>query len=536
MRRALGVDDTAVREIAFKEPAHLRAASPQPAPRGRNPFDVKDVERGPDGILRYADRPPSLVHMLRASVEADPAAAALVELGGGSLAYGQLWERAARVAGGLRAAGVGRGDRIAIRLPNGIDWVLAFFGAQLAGAIAVPVNTRFTDDEVAYVQHDSGSVFTFAAGQSLPDGPPTAVEDLEPDDVAAIFYTSGTTGVPKGAMVAHANFIANSESGLRGLGVDRSAGPAMATLVAVPLFHVAGCSTQLISFLDRRGRVEMLSSPLDFDGLFEAIRDHGVNHLVAVPAIYHVLLHHPGFANLDVSRIRWVLYGAAPIDTSLVHRLEGAFPDARLGNGFGLTETAGVACSLPHEEAAAHADSVGFAVPVVDLAIDDADPGSGVGELLVRGPNVVPGYWNNAAATAETIVDGWLRTGDLGRVDADGLLHVVDRKKDMINRGGENVYSLEVENALAGAPGVAELAVLAVPDEMMGEKVGMVIVPTAGTRPDLDAILARARERLADFKVPQYAAIRPDPLPRNASLKVLKTQLREHTDWGRPLF
>ena len=220
---------------------------------------------------------------------------------------------------------------------------------------------------------------------------------------------------------------------------------------------------------------------------------------MSVPAIYHAVIRHPRFAELDVSRVRWISYGGAPIAESLVHRIKEAFPNARVGNGFGLTETSSLTSFLPHEEAAEHADSVGFAMPVVDLAIDEPDPDTGVGELLVRGPNVVQGYWNKPEATAETFVDGWLHTGDLARVDDDGLLYIVDRKKDMINRGGENVYSIEVENALAGAPGVGEAAVVAVPDEMMGEKVGAVIVPAAGAELDVerrDRPLPRAPRRL----------------------------------------
>jgi long-chain acyl-CoA synthetase len=508
-------------------------------PRGRNPFEERGVERDAEGIARYRDRPASLVHLLRASVERDARATALVMVGGPSLSYGELWERAARVAGGLRDAGIARGDRVAIRLPNGIDWVLAFFGAQLLGAVVVPVNTRFTDDEVAYVVEDSGARFTFAADTALPDGAPLAVEGLAPDDLAAIFYTSGTTGFPKGALTSHGNFTTNSENCFRCLFVDRSEGPEISTLVSVPLFHVTGCNSQLIPMLELGGRVEILASPLDFDGFFEALEGHGVNQLVSVPAIYHAVMHHPRFADLDVSAVRWVSYGGAPIAESLVHAIMEAFPNARVGNGFGLTETSSLTSFLPHEEAAEHADSVGFALPVVDLSIAEADPGSKshppVGELLVRGPNVVRGYWNKPEATAETFVDGWLHTGDVARIDADGLLYIVDRKKDMINRGGENVYSIEVENVLAGAPGVGEAAVVAVPDEMMGEKVGAVIVPLAGRALDVAAVLHHCRGRLADFKVPQYLALREEPLPRNPSGKLLKRQLREETRWGEPL-
>jgi acyl-CoA synthetase (AMP-forming)/AMP-acid ligase II len=174
-------------------------------------------------------------------------------------------------------------------------------------------------------------------------------------------------------------------------------------------------------------------------------------------------------------------------------------------------------------------------MPVVDLAIAEPDPQTGVGELLVRGPNVVAGYWKRPEATAETFVDGWLHTGDVARIDEHGLLYIVDRKKDMINRGGENVYSIEVENVLAGAPGVGEAAVVAVPDEMMGEKVGAVIVPLAGRALDVNAVLRHCRAQLADFKVPQYVSVREEALPRNPSGKLLKKQLREETHWGRPL-
>ena len=508
---------------------------PEPAPRGRNPFDSSGVERGPDGAMRYVDRPPSLVHMLKASVDGGPDTAAIVEIGGESLSYGELWDRASRVAGGLQARGVGRGDRVAIRLPNGVDWVLAFFGAQLAGAVVVPVNMRFKESEVAYVIEDSGAAFTVAEGVDLPEGEPVVTEDVRADELAAIFYTSGTTGFPKGAMTSHGNFMANSENAIRCLSVDRSEGPTMSTLVSVPLFHVTGCNSQLIPLLEMGGRVEILVNALDIAGFFTAINEHGVNQLVSVPAIYHAVTNHPNFSDLNVHDIRWVSYGGAPIAESLVRRIQKSFPNARVGNGFGLTESSSLTSFLPHEEAAEHADSVGFAMPVVDLAVDQPDPETGVGELLVRGPNVVQGYWNKPEATAETFVDGWLHTGDLGRVDDDGLLYIVDRAKDMINRGGENVYSIEVENALAGAPGVGESAVVGVPDEMMGEKVGAVVVPAAGADLDVSAVIAHVADEIADFKVPQYLALRNEPLPRNPGGKVLKAQLRDETDWGEEI-
>jgi acyl-CoA synthetase (AMP-forming)/AMP-acid ligase II len=506
---------------------------PEPAGRGRNPFDTSGVEQGDDGIKRYTGRPQSLVHMLRASVERDRDATAIVEVGGPSITYGELWDRAARVAGGLRANGIARGDRAAILLGNGADWVLAFWGAQLAGAVVVPVNTRFKEAEVDYVIDDSGASHVFRPGEKLPDGEPLTTDDLQPQDLAAIFYTSGTTGFPKGAMTSHANFLANTENAVRCIGVDKGEGPSLATLINVPLFHVTGCNSQLLVLNELGGRVFILKDALDLEGFLKTVSEEGVQMLTSVPAIYHALTRHPLFADSDLGHVRWVSYGGAPIAASMVHKIMEAFPKARVGNGFGLTETSSLTSFLPHEEAAEHADSVGFAMPVVDIALHEPDADTGVGELLVRGENVVRGYWNKDEATAETFVDGWLHTGDLARIDDEGLLYIVDRAKDMINRGGENVYSIEVEAALAGAPGVGEAAVVPVPDDMMGEKVGAVIVPTGEL--DVDAVIAYVRERIADFKVPQYVAIRDEPLPRNPGGKVLKKVLKDETEWGAPL-
>ena len=337
-------------------------------------------------------------------------------------------------------------------------------------------------------------------------------------------------------MTSHANFLANIESAIRCVGIDRAEGRSLATLINVPLFHVTGCNSQLLVMAELGGHTFTLANPLDLDAYLATVSEHGVQMLTSVPAIYHALTRHPRFAETDLSQVRWVSYGGAPIAAASVHTIMQAFPDARVGNGFGLTETSSLTSFLPHEEALEHADSVGFAMPVCDLAIDQPDPRTGVGELLVRGENVVMGYWNKEEATAESFVDGWLRTGDLGRIDDDGLLFIVDRAKDMINRGGENVYSIEVEAALTGAPGVGEVAVIPVPDDMMGEKVGAVIVPAGGEDElDIPAILAHARGRIADFKIPQYVSVRTEPLPRNPGGKVLKGQLTQDTEWGEPL-
>ena len=490
-------------------------------------FDMTGVVRGPDGIKRYEGLPRNLVHMFRAAVEADGAAEAVVETGGGPrLSYATLWDRAARVAGGLRGLGVQRGDRVAIRLGNGIDWVLAFLGAVLADAIVVPVNTRFTEEEANYVVTDSGAKHVFMPGDPLPDGDLLAVDDQELSSPAAIFYTSGTTGFPKGAVTTHENFLSNAESCRRALAADLEG---LRGLISVPLFHVTGCNSQLlVAFYV--GGTAVIMPVFEVGAFLTAIAEERIDTMVTVPAIYWLAINQPAFADTDISRVRSVSYGGAPIAPDLVARLAKAFPQARLGNGFGLTETSSVSTFLPNEFVA-HADSVGFPAPVCDVRLDEVGP-DGTGELLIRGPNIVSGYWNKPQATADTFVDGWLHSGDAARIDDEGLVYLVDRRKDMINRGGENVYCVEVENALAGAPGVYEAAVLGVPDEMMGEKVGTVIVPTPGVTFDVAAVFDYLGTHIADFKIPQYLAVNAAPLPRNPGGKLLKRQLRDETDWA----
>jgi len=496
------------------------------------PFEYSGISRDSQGISHYSERPDSLVAMLRKTVDKSPDHEAIVELGGERINYRQLWDRAARVAGGLKENGIERGDRVAIRLGNGLDWCLAFFGAQMAGAIAVPVNTRFSESEVEYVVTDSGSRFSFRPGERLPDGTPFVIDGLEKGDVAAIFYTSGTTGFPKGAMTTHENVLSNTETCRRVVKLPDDG--SVRNLVSVPLFHVTGCNSQLLPTCES-GDALVIMPAFEVQAFLSAIRDERINLLTSVPAVYWLAINQNNFGDVDTANIRWISYGGAPIAPELVARIMGAFPNARVGNGFGLTETSSVATFLPHEYARSRPESVGFAAPVVDLDLYDPDAESGVGELLVRGPNVVKGYWNKPEATAETFVNGWLHTGDMARLDQDGFVQIVDRKKDMICRGGENVYCVEVENALAAYPAVFGVAVIGVPDSMMGEKVGAVVVPRPGHNIDLDDLLAFARKHLADFKLPQYIAIRMEPMPRNPGGKMLKPVLRRETEWGKAL-
>ncbi|WP_233489268.1 AMP-binding protein [Blastococcus sp. TF02-9] len=492
-----------------------------------SPFDTSGIEVGADGIRRYTTVSGTVVDMLRSTVERHAERTAVVELGGPSATYGELWERALRVAGGLRDAGVGPGDRVAIRLGNGLDWVLAFWGGHLAGAVVVPMNTRLAEPEAEYILADCGAAYVVLPDTPLPDGEPGEVPQREHRDVAALFYTSGTTGRPKGAMVTHENFLSSVESVIRCRTMER--GPEHVSLISVPLFHVTGCCSQFMTQCALGG--ESVVMPAFTPAAFlAAIEEHRISLITSVPTIYELTLRHPDLATTDVSSVRTLSYGGAPMAPELVRRLQVAFPQARLGNGFGLSETSALATFLPHEYAVEHAESVGFPTPVCEVRIDRPDPVTGVGELLVRGPNVVAGYWGDPARTAETFVDGWLHTGDVAAI-TDGMVRIVDRAKDMINRGGENVYSVEVENVLAEHPDVLEVAVVGVADPVMGEKVGAVVLPREGAVDLVPSLIAFARERLADYKVPQFVRVIDDGLPRNAGGKVLKTTLRVAEDW-----
>jgi len=495
------------------------------------PFDSSGVTCGPDKTSRYSGLSNSLLEMLRATVDRTPNNEAIVGIGGERVNYRVLWDRSARVAGGLKHLGVERGDRVAIRLGNSLDWCVAFWGSLMAGAIAVPVNTRFSEPEVEYVITDSGSRFVFLPGQPLPSGDPFVAEGFTQPDVAAIFYTSGTTGFPKGAMTTHEGFLSNIETCRRVAGLPRDG--SLRTLVSVPLFHVTGCNSQLLPSCESGGATVIMPA-FEVQAFLRAINQERINSVTTVPAIFWMAINQRNFGEIDTTGVRWAMYGGAPIAPDLVGRIMQAFPNARVGNGFGLTETSSVATFLPHEFAHVRPDSVGFAAPVVDLDLFETDSG-GVGELLVRGPNVVKGYWNKLEATAQTFVNGWLHTGDLARIDKDGFVQIVDRKKDMVNRGGENVYCVEVENALCAHPAVFECAVMGVPDTMMGEKVGAVVVLKPGAKAQPAEICAFLKGMLADFKIPQFMIIRADALPRNPGGKILKPRLRKEAEWGAPL-
>ena len=502
-------------------------------PRTHNPFPRDGIRIDDNGVARYTILPDSLLTLLKRQADSKPDVEAVVEVGGERLTYQQLWDRSARVSGGLRAAGIERGDRVAVRCPAGVNWVLAFWGTLMAGGIVVAVNTRSSQPEVEFVLGDAGVKVDLAADSPLPDGDPFVIDGLGHDDVAAFFYTSGTTGNPKGVPTTHEAFLTNAENMVRCLGIPPDTGAELRTLISVPLFHVTGCNSQLLVAV-QVGGTSVIMPAFNQAQLIAALTGERITFMVTVPAVYSLILRRPEFADADVTGVRWVGYGGAPIASALVRALEAAFPAARVFNGYGMTETASLMTALPHEDAVDHADSVGYAVPSVDLAIAPSGDDMTTGELVVRGANVTAGYWERPETTAETIIDGWLHTGDVARVDDAGRIHIVDRIKDIIIRGGENVSSVEVEAALSTAPGVVEAAVLAVPDEVMGEKVGAVLYGGQETI-DVDKVIAHCRDRLADFKVPQYITVLSDPLPRNPGGKLLKVTLRKTVQWGAPL-
>ncbi len=480
---------------------------------------------------------------------------------GGSLTYAELDDRCRRFAAFL-ASRAAPGERAGILLPNVPEFVVAYFGAIAAGAIAVPINTRLSPPEVGYILSDCGaralvttreqhaklsalpearSVATWILVDGAQPGtlsfddamrpdPRPSPAPADPEDVACLLYTSGTTGFPKGAMISHRNALFNVASCRATLGYREDD----TGLVVVPLFHVTGLHSQLVAHL-ACGATVVLQREYETRRMLELVSRHGVTCLFLVPAIYKLVTLREDLSAYDLSHVRVAAYGGAPMDPETIRAMRRLLP-AELHNCYGLTESSSLATVLPSDLALERSDSVGRAVPGTDAQVRDESgkplPPGEAGELYLRGPNIVRGYHGAPEKSREAIRDGWLRTGDIARIDADGLVVILDRAKDMINRGGEKIYGLEVENVLYAIPGVAEAAVVGAPHPIFGEVPAAFVVPMPGAALDPEAIRNHCAARLADYKVPVEVRF-VERLPRNPGGKVLKQELKRTWNAGR---
>jgi fatty-acyl-CoA synthase/long-chain acyl-CoA synthetase len=486
--------------------------------------------------------------------------------------YRELDERVSRLANALRMRGVRVGDRVAVLGLNSPGVVESYLATVRAGALCVPVNFRLVADEVAYLLSDSGAVAVVADSNLLPlvesarkqvartqagqvktclaiggagdagdaeqgaedyEAALTAAEldfpelELDPTAAAFIMYTSGTTGRPKGAVLTHQNLLVHYFSVMTHLGVQAED---RVGLSGAPLFHIAGLGGILQNLLLGGCSVLTRSGQFSAARMAELLERERVTSCFFVPSQWQEICALPDIAERDLSRLRRLSWGAAPASTTLLRTLIDTFPQAQVISAFGQTECSPVTCYLRGEDAIRKIGSVGtpmlnVEVRVVDDEMNDVPVGE-VGEIVYRGPTVMREYWNKPEATAEAFAGGWFHSGDLVRQDEDGYFYVVDRKKDMIISGGENIYCAEVENVLAGHPQVAEVALIGVSHPRWGETPLAVIVPTDPAAPPDDAEIERyARERLAAYKCPRRIAL-TDALPRNPSGKVLKTELR----------
>jgi long-chain acyl-CoA synthetase len=493
------------------------------------------------------------------------------------LTFEEHFRAAAHLANILKdRLGIEKGDRVAIVMRNFPEWSIAFWAAAAAGAVVVPLNAWWTADELDYGLRDSGAKVVFvdeerlerlaevlpaldcttvvarAGDAEVPDSVtrwetllgdvPADAElpavDLEPEDLATIFYTSGTTGRPKGALGTHRNICGNLISlafAARRAQVRAGKEPSPTSgqnvyLLSVPFFHATGCHSILVANLAAGGKL-VLMHKWDAERALELIERERVTTFGGVPAMVWQVLQSPSFESRDVSSVQSIGYGGAPAAPELVRRMEQLFPGRTPSNGYGLTETSSVTTMNAGVDYQQKPDSVGVPVAVVDVRVVDPDgndvPTGDVGELWIQGPNVVKGYWGLPEATEQTFGGGWLKSGDLARVDDEGFVYIVDRAKDMVIRGGENVYCVEVEGVLFEHPEIADAAVIGVPHQVLGEEVGAAIVRAPGSSLTADDVRAHVASRLAGFKVPAHVFFRDEPLPRNPAGKVLKRELRD---------
>ena len=470
--------------------------------------------------------------------------------GYGTITYRELDDTAARVAGGLAERGVGRGDRVAWMLDNrsGADALIIYHAVLRLGAVNVPVHARLAAPEVEHIAHHSGAMLLIFSPEHrdqaaevpcarlelqttdplgpLRGAPLRAVEGLRDIDPASLLYTSGTTGRPKGVLHTHGSSLAAAigwSDAFRLIASDVLQSP-------FPVTSGAGLHFNALSCLFAGACVVV--DDYDTATSLALVADVGATVYVAVPSIYAFWLDSPTLASTPLGSLRILDYGGASMPAVLIERMRAAVPSAGLMQTYGLTEAGPGGCYLPEEYALEKLGSIGnrcagrfTQVRVIDEHNRDVSPG-GTGELVLRGPSVMDGYYRDEEATAAAFIDGWLRTGDIVRIDGDGFLFHVDRRKDLIVRGGHNVASAEVEAALVTHPAIREAAVIGVPHPKLGEDVRAVVVLREGATVSTSALIAHCRTMLADYKCPRSVDV-VTVLPRNAAGKVLKLQLRE---------
>jgi long-chain acyl-CoA synthetase len=478
-------------------------------------------------------------HADRVAVRVDDAA----------MTYRELDEASARVAGLLREHGIKPGDRVGVMMPNVAEVLVVYYGALRAGAVVVPMNPLLKVREVAHYLGDSGARLIFAwhtfadearggAEQAnaesivvdsvgFPDllasaDPDYAVVDRADNDTAVILYTSGTTGQPKGAELTHGNLASNTE-------VSRAdivrAGPDDVIFGGLPLFHVFG-QTVALNVAVAAGACLTLLPRFDAAHALRIIADHRVTVFEGVPTMYVALLHQPDRADYDLSALRTCISGGAALPVEVLRGFDEAFGVPVL-EGYGLSETSPVA-SFNHPGRERKPGSIGTPIRDVEMRVVDADdaqvPLGEVGEIVIRGPNVMKGYWQRPDATAEAIRDGWFHTGDLARADSDGYFYIVDRKKDLIIRGGYNVYPREIEEVLYEHPAVAEAAVIGLPHPSLGEEVGAAVALKPGAASTAEELRDYVKGQVAAYKYPRHLWI-VDALPKGPTGKIQKREI-----------
>ena len=535
------------------------------------PFELVEAEVGGERLRVFKNTPPSLRALFGAARARGDATFLVFE--DERWSFADVMAKADALGAALAGRyGIRPGDRVAIAMRNYPEWVVAFAAITGVGAISVSLNAWWTTDELDYALSDSGSRVVIADGERLArlapllgkdglraiavrsegalpagadawrevvvDGAPLPDVDVRPDMDATILYTSGTTGHPKGAVSTHRAVLSALLSfacraainSAMGVGPKRAQPWPTSFILVVPLFHVTGCVPVMLSCFAAGDKLVMMYK-WDAARALELIERERVTQFVGVPTQSWDLLECPDFARRDTSSLVSVGGGGAPAPPELVRRVDRSFAAARPGIGYGMTETNAYGPGNAGDDYLGKPTSCGRVVPAVEMRVTDPEgrtlgPNE-VGELWFRGANLIRGYWNKPDATAETIVGGWLRSGDIGRIDEEGFVYVQDRAKDMVLRAGENVYCAEVEAAVYEHPDVYEAAVFGVPHERLGEEVAVALVPKPGRTLDSDALRRFLAERLAPFKIPTRLAIHADPLPRNPAGKILKRTLRD---------